>query len=127
MNQAQWLFNQNMVASGLNITKPNIKRFIKPPECVTKMERRKTFWMHQIPKNYKNDKNRVILALCNYIKIIFKTKNTTKNKIFKWAGNGLLFHALRRNTIGAESFHVRVRNGIVCSPLALTTSPPNNL
>ena len=48
-------------------------------------------------------------------------------QIFKWAGNGLLFHALRRNTIGAESFHVRVRNGIVCSPLALTTSPPNNL
>ena len=54
-------------------------------------------------------------------------QNTLCIQIFKWAGNGLLFHALRRNTIGAESFHVRVRNGIVCSPLALTTSPPNNL
>ena len=29
-------------------------------------------------------------------------------------GSDLLFHALRRSTIGAEGFHGRVRNGIGC-------------
>ena len=48
-----------------------------------------------------------------------------EENFFRSAGSGLLFHALRRNTIGAENFHVRVRNGIVCSLLALTTSMIN--
>ena len=38
-------------------------------------------------------------------------------------GNDLLSRALRQSTIGAEGFHDRVRNGIGCSPLAITTGP----
>ena len=38
-------------------------------------------------------------------------------------GGDLLFHALRRSTIGAEGFHGRVRDGIGCGPLAMTTRP----
>ena len=68
-----------------------------------------------------------VITIYDYDFFAVSKQNTLCTQIFKWAGNGLLFHALRRNTIGAESFHVRVRNGIVCSPLALTTSPPNNL
>ncbi len=36
-------------------------------------------------------------------------------------GGDLLSHALRRSTIGAEGFHGRVRDGIGCGPLAMTT------
>ena len=36
-------------------------------------------------------------------------------------GGDLLSHVLRRSTIGAESFHGRVRDGIGCLPLAMTT------
>ena len=36
-------------------------------------------------------------------------------------GSDLLSRALRHSTIGAESFHGRVRNGIGCSPLASAT------
>ena len=36
-------------------------------------------------------------------------------------GSDLLFHALRRSTIGAKGFHFRVRDGIGCRPLAMTT------
>ena len=36
-------------------------------------------------------------------------------------GSDLLSHVLRRSTIGAEAFHGRVRNGIGCSHLAITT------
>src|SRR5258707_14342211 len=36
-------------------------------------------------------------------------------------GSDLLTRALRHSTIGAESFHGRVRNGIGCSPLASAT------
>ena len=36
-------------------------------------------------------------------------------------GDDLLSHALRRSTIGAEGLHGRVRNGIGCFPLAITT------
>ena len=36
-------------------------------------------------------------------------------------GSDLLSRALRHSTIGAEGFHVRVRNGIGCKPLARTT------
>ncbi len=38
-------------------------------------------------------------------------------------GGDLLSHALRRSTIGAEGFHGRVRDGIGCMPLAVTTRP----
>ena len=38
-------------------------------------------------------------------------------------GGDLLSHALRRSTIGAEGFHGRVRDGIGCGPLAMTTRP----
>jgi hypothetical protein len=40
-----------------------------------------------------------------------------------WPGGDLLSHALRRSTIGAEGFHGRVRDGIGCGPLAMTTRP----
>src|SRR5689334_21824650 len=36
-------------------------------------------------------------------------------------GGDLLSHVLRRSTIGAEGFHGRVRDGIGCRPLAMTT------
>ena len=36
-------------------------------------------------------------------------------------GNDLLFHALRHSTIGANSFHSRVRDGIVCLSIAIVT------
>ena len=36
-------------------------------------------------------------------------------------GNDLLFHALRHSTIGANSFHVRVRDGIGCLSVAIVT------
>ena len=39
-------------------------------------------------------------------------------------GSVLLSRALRRSTIGAEGFHGRVRNGIGCRPLAMTTRSP---
>ena len=38
-------------------------------------------------------------------------------------GSVLLFHALRHSTIGAEGFNGRVRDGIGCRPLAITTRP----
>ena len=36
-------------------------------------------------------------------------------------GNDLLFHALRQSTIGANSFHGRVRDGIGCLSVAIVT------
>ena len=39
-------------------------------------------------------------------------------------GSDLLSRVLRHSTIGAESFHVRVRNGIGCTPLASATRSP---
>lgn len=34
--------------------------------------------------------------------------------VLREPGGDLLFHALRRSTIGAEGFHGRVRDGIGC-------------
>ena len=42
-------------------------------------------------------------------------------KNFKNPGNDLLFHALRQSTIGANSFHGRVRDGIGCLSVAIVT------
>ena len=36
-------------------------------------------------------------------------------------GNDLLFHVLRQSTIGANSFHFRVRNGVGCLSVAIVT------
>ena len=49
-----------------------------------------------------------------------------RNLIFfiKNPGNDLLFHALRQSTIGANSFHLRVRNGIGCLSIAMVTRKP---
>ena len=38
-------------------------------------------------------------------------------------GGDLLSRGLSRSTIGAEGFHVRVRDGIGCRPLAIATRP----
>ena len=43
------------------------------------------------------------------------------HRAFGRPGDVLLSHALRRSTIGAEGLHGRVRNGIGCYPLAITT------
>ena len=43
------------------------------------------------------------------------------------SGGDLLSRALRRSTIGAEVFHVRVRDGIGCFILAITASPSNRM
>src|SRR3954453_23048983 len=40
-------------------------------------------------------------------------------------GGDLLSHVLRRSTICAEGFHGRVRDGIGCGPLAMTTRSTN--
>ena len=58
----------------------------------------------------------IIIICCKFIKIyVF---NNIFLKIiylkFKNPGNDLLFHALRQSTIGANSFHGRVRDGIGC-------------
>ena len=53
-----------------------------------------------------------------------KSKNVVVyRKIFAFGrlGSDLLSRALRHSTIGAESFHGRVRNGIGCSPFASAT------
>src|SRR5215203_5747099 len=42
-------------------------------------------------------------------------------RAFGRPGSDLLSRALRHSTIGAESFHGRVRNGIGCSPFAKAT------
>ena len=49
--------------------------------------------------------------------------NTCRDGCRKAGGSGgdLLSHVLRRSTIGAEGFHGRVRDGIGCGPLAVTT------
>ncbi len=44
-------------------------------------------------------------------------------RAFKRPGSVLLSHALRHSTIGAEGLNGRVRNGIGCIPLAITTRP----
>ena len=41
--------------------------------------------------------------------------------IYKNPGNDLLFHVLRQSTIGANSFHGRVRDGIGCLSVAIVT------
>ena len=41
-------------------------------------------------------------------------------------GSDLLSRALGHSTIGAEGFHGRVRNGIGCNPLAITTRSSND-
>ena len=42
-------------------------------------------------------------------------------------GSDLLFHALRQSTIGAEEFNGRVRDGIGCGLLAITTGPAKHI
>ena len=44
-------------------------------------------------------------------------------RAFERPGSDLLSHALRHSTIGAEGLNGRVRNGIGCVPLAITTRP----
>jgi hypothetical protein len=44
-----------------------------------------------------------------------------------WPGGDLLSRALRRSTMGAEVFHGRVRDGIGCIILAMTTGPPGRI
>ena len=44
-----------------------------------------------------------------------------------WPGGDLLSRALRRSTMGAEVFHGRVRDGIGCINLAMTTGPPGRI
>ena len=48
---------------------------------------------------------------------------SVRDRVLGRPGNVLLSHALRRSTIGAEGLHGRVRNGIGCFPLAITTRP----
>ena len=44
-----------------------------------------------------------------------------KYELEKNPGNDLLFHVLRQSTIGANSFHGRVRDGIGCLSVAIVT------
>ena len=46
-----------------------------------------------------------------------------KNAVAERLGSDLLSHTLRCSTISAEGFNGRVRNGIGCWPLAITTKP----
>ena len=49
-------------------------------------------------------------------------RKTLKYKKEQRAGGDLLFRGLSQSTIGAEDFQGRVRDGIVCSFLAIPTS-----
>ena len=53
------------------------------------------------------------------------SKNIMKRScsVFCRPGSDLLFRVLRQSTIGAGSFHDRVRDGIGCGPPAMTTRP----
>ena len=44
-----------------------------------------------------------------------------------WPGGDRLSRILRCSTMGAEVFHVRVRDGIGCIILAMTTGPPGRI
>ncbi len=50
-----------------------------------------------------------------------------ERNVFKRPGNDLLFHDLSRSTIGAASFHGRVRNGIGCCIRAIITRSSKNM
>ena len=57
----------------------------------------------------------------NIFYAVIKNLNRGLEKIIINPGNDLLFHALRQSTIGANSFHVRVRDGIGCLSVAMAT------
>ena len=44
-----------------------------------------------------------------------------------WPGGDRLSRTLRCSTMGAEVFHGRVRDGIGCIILAMTTGPPGRI
>ena len=54
---------------------------------------------------------------------VFAGRRRRAGPVFARPGSDLLSHALRRSTIGAEGLHGRVRDGIGCFPLAITTRP----
>ena len=58
------------------------------------------------------DKKVTIKYITKFILLFILKKNP---------GNDLLFHALRQSTIGANSFHGRVRDGIGCLSVAIVT------
>ena len=67
--------------------------------------------------------DRVDLATTRVAAWIRETFDLRTGRAFGRPGSDLLSRALRHSTIGAESFHGRVRNGIGCIPLAITTRP----
>lgn len=54
-------------------------------------------------------------------RIIDRGRSGGRQALFGGPGGDLLSHVLRRSTIGAEGFHGRVRDGIGCFTLAMTT------
>ena len=58
---------------------------------------------------------RLLLFFCLFL------FNGVPSRAFGRPGNVILSHTLRCSTIGAEGLHCRVRNGIGCGPLAITT------
>src|SRR5438045_2450833 len=71
--------------------------------------------------SYEPDEVTLLLhpALCVYLGPGWSLPRIAVSGLAVWGGIGgpggdLLFHALRRSTIGAEGFHGRVRDGIGC-------------
>jgi hypothetical protein len=57
----------------------------------------------------------------SFVVLGMTTSSIGRGFAFGRPGSDLLSRALRHSTIGAEGFHVRVRDGIGCSPLARAT------
>ena len=63
----------------------------------------------------------IIIPVYNEGLNIEKLLDEISYSLKKNPGNDLLFHALRQSTIGANSFHGRVRDGIGCLSVAMVT------
>ena len=59
------------------------------------------------------------------LKLYYIKEDTHETHVIGRPGSDLLSRALRQSTIGAEAFHGRVRNGIGCRNLAITTRSAN--
>ena len=57
---------------------------------------------------------------------VFEGREEKKDVIGR-PGSDRLSRVLRRSIMGAEAFHGRVRNGIGCSHLAITTRSANHI
>lgn len=72
--------------------------------------------------SYRAAPPRVGVCVCSV-----RGETTQKEGPVWWPGGDLLSRALRRSTMGAGVFHVRVRDGIGCINPAMATRPPGRI